>query len=395
MTSPWHLSRDDQHGNRASRGPGEVALGRDGLMHRVLLLTSHPVDGRDGADKELAVSIARGMPGLNFTFFTRAGQDAPMSGRGVKILSRAGSPGVLERTQVALRVPRLTRSADLVHAVMTIGRQYAAWSRSRWSPRNRPVVLTVPGVVAPECLHRSRPLGVAVALTEVTAGLLRDAGYQDVRVVPPGIDLTRWRHVPRQTANRPVLFFAGHAGADGGTHQAIEVAAGVVRRGVPVRLVLALRTRPGQDESRELAAANVAARTAGLEDVEICGRRDMTEAIAAADVVLFTPDRLADGKADVPLVVIEALASGRPVVATRLPHLAALSDVVVQVPAGAVDEASDRVRMLLTNPVRWQELSIRGRAAVEARFSAERMCRSYASIYRELLKDHRLRHGFP
>jgi len=192
-----------------------------------------------------------------------------------------------------------------------------------------------------------------------------------------------------------VLFFAGHAGPDGGTHQAIEVAARVARGGLHVRLVLALRTRPGQDHSTELAAAEAAARGAGLADVQVHGKIEaMTDALAAADVVLFNPPRLDGGKADVPLTVVEALATGRPVVATRLPQLAALSDVLVQVPAGAAEEAAEAVRLLLTDPAAWQERSQNGRDAVERRFSAEQMCRAYAEIYAELLNDHALRARF-
>jgi len=94
------------------------------------------------------------------------------------------------------------------------------------------------------------------------------------------------------------------------------------------------------------------------------------------------------------LTVVEALATGRPVVATRLPQLAALSDVLVQVPAGAAEEAAEAVRLLLTDPAAWQERSQNGRDAVERRFSAEQMCRSYAEIYAELLNDHALRARF-
>lgn len=364
-------------------------------MRRVLLLTSHPVDGRDGADKEIALGLVRGLPELSFTFFGRAGSPSPAPGRRVPVFSRTGSPGMFERTQVALRVPGLARSTDLVHAVMTIGPGYAAWSRSKWAPRHRPVVLTVPGVVSRDCLKGNHPLGVTVALSDVTADHMRDAGYSDVRVIPPGIDLTRWRRVPRHGATPFVLFFAGHAGPDGGTHQAIEVAARVVQGGLPVRLVLALRTRPGQDQSAELVAAETAARGAGLADVQVHGRIEaMTDALAAADVVLFNPPRLDGGKADVPLTVVEALATGRPVVATRLPELAALSDVLVQVPAGAAEEAAEAVRLLLTDPAAWRERSQKGRDAVERRFSAEQMCRAYAEIYAELLNDHALRARF-
>jgi glycosyltransferase involved in cell wall biosynthesis len=269
---------------------------------------------------------------------------------------------------------------------MTIGPTFAAWTRSRLSPRRGPVLLTVPGIVGPECLEGSRPLGVTVTLSAHTAGMLRAAGHPDVRVVPPGIDLTRWPRLPRRERSRPTVFFAGHAGRHGGTRQAIDVAARVQRGGTPVRLVLALRIRPGQDEATELAVARAAAGAQGLDDVNVHGQLDsMPEALADADVVVFTPERFDGGKADLPLVVLEAMATGRPVVATRFPQLAALGDVVELTAAGDADAAAGAVRALLTDPARWAERASRGRDAVETRFAAPQMCRAYAEIYAELL----------
>ena len=64
-------------------------------MTRALLLTSHPVDGRDGADKEIAVALAEGLRGVDFTYVGRVGVRSPVRGRKVAVLSRRGMPGLL------------------------------------------------------------------------------------------------------------------------------------------------------------------------------------------------------------------------------------------------------------------------------------------------------------
>jgi glycosyltransferase involved in cell wall biosynthesis len=378
---------DDVH---LDTSPGSLAGSAGGPLprvpsRRVLLLTSHPVDGRDGADTEIAIGLAQGLPEIAFTYFGRLGRRPVAPGRVVPLASPTGWPGLLEGVQVASWVPVLTRSVDLVHAVMTIGPRYAAWSRSRFAPRRKPMIVTVPGLVSPDCLVGARPLGVTVALSDATADVLRRAGHADVRVIPPGIDLTRWPYRPRRPKPRPVLFFAGHTDPQGGAPEAIEVAARVRRAGIPLRLVLGLRVRRWQSEAEELGSVEAAARRAGLDQVEIHGHIDqMEQAFADADVVLFTPERLAGGKADLPFVLLEALATGRPAVITRLPQLESLTGVVEQVPVGALDDAVAAIQRLLSLPALWDERSHVGRAAVEQRFSTTSMCRSYARLYDEL-----------
>jgi glycosyltransferase involved in cell wall biosynthesis len=383
---PGDKSTDVRNGFAPGRYAGPMSpSSRRGPSRRVLLLTSHPVEGRDGADTETCIALAEGLPQVAFTYLGRFGRPPLAPGRVVKLVSRTGWPGLLEGAQVAAWTPVLTRSVDLVHAVLTIGPRYAAWSRSRLAPRGRPVIVTVPGVVSPECLVGVRPLGTTVALSEVTADLLRQTGHPDVRVIPPGIDLDRWSWVPRRTGRRPVLFFAGHTDQQGGASEAIEAAGRVQRGGIPVRLVMGLRVRPGQSEVRELAAAEAAARSAGLDEVEVHGRiPDMGQALADADVVLFTPERLVGGKADIPFVVLEALATGRPAVVTRLPQLVDLAGVVDQVPVRAPADTAAAISRLLSVPTLWAERARSGRAAVEQRFSTTRMCESYARLYEEL-----------
>ena len=355
-------------------------------MTRALLLTSHPVDGRDGADKEIAVALAEGLRGVDFTYFGRLGVRSPVRGRKVPVVSRRGMPGVLERAQVALRTPVLARRVDLVHAVMTVGPQFAGWSRSRLLPRDRPVIHTVPGVAGADDLAGVRPLGVTVALAETTARRLRDAGFPDVRVVPPGIDLHRWEPSPRPGGARPVLLFAGHFGPHGGAEEALRAAAQVERDGIPVRLVLAMRRRAGQDLRRESQAVLARAADLGLTEVAVHDRvADMPGIVGAADVVLFLPLRLSEGKADVPLTVVESMAAGRPVVVADLPQLTALGSAVSRVAPGDHDAAARAVLALLRSPDGYAAAVDEGRRRAVETFSAEAMCRQYAAIYAELL----------
>jgi glycosyltransferase involved in cell wall biosynthesis len=357
--------------------------GEAGPRRRVLLFTSSPLEGSEGADKRLATLIAQSVPGAEFTWFTqwpRAGAPRLAGGRPVPIVSRNGMPGALEQAQVTVAGAVLSRRADLVHAVVTVGWRFPLLSRAwpRLFPRC-PVIHTIPGIVDPRLPARARPLGITVALCEATAAQLRDAGFPDVRVIPPAVCAAAWPCRPRHPGPATVLF-AGHSDPGGGAAEAIATAAAARECGAEFRLVLAIRSRPGKAPGAGLGEL---CRRYGLGDAVILGHvADMPGLLSAADVLLFTPRVLA-GKADIPLTVLEALATGRPVIISDLPQFAALGDAVVRAPAGDARQAAALLTRLLSEPRWWASAAGRGRAAVVSRFGPQRFAARYRALYRE------------
>ena len=355
----------------------------------MLLFTSSPLEGSEGADKQLAAMIASVIPDMEFAWFTRwpaRGRKPRLaSGHAVPIASRDGIPHTAERLQVTAAGAFLARHSDLVHAILTVGTGFPLLSRW-WQLLfpSRPVIHTAPGVMEPHLLSRSRPLGTTVAYSDVTAQALRAAGFGDVRVIAPAVSLAQWPCRPR-AAGIPAVLFAGHHDPGGGATEAIAAAAVARQAGARFRLVLAMRLRPGQ-RGRALAAdlAGLAGRE-GLSDVTVLGHvADMPGLLAASDVLLFIPRSLS-GKADIPLTVLEALATGRPVIISDLPQVAGLGDAVLRVPAGDARQAGLLLVALLAEPRRWEALAERGTAMVRARFGPQRCAAQYLRLYSELL----------
>lgn len=362
---------------------------RDGRRPRVLLLTSGPLDGQKGADTQLAMSLAQAVPQAEYTWFRqwpRRDEPVGIQGRSVPIPSRNGVPRMAERLQVAAAAAALAHRVDVIHAVMTIGAGFPAFARMwPWLVNGRPVLHTVPGVRDPARLRRSRPLGITVALSEVTAGMLSDAGFGEVRVIDPMVPLDQLPQRGRPTGDRPAVLVTGHHDPDGGAHEAITAAAVAHRAGARFTLVLALRSRPGQDVRALVRALHTHAAREGLPNVEIHEYvEDLPGLLAASDVVLYVPGALR-GKADVPLTVLEALATGRPVILTDLPHFASLADSVLRAPVGDWNCIGRLLYQLLDQPRWWEELAKRGRAMVEDRFCPARFKSQYAQLYQELL----------
>ncbi|MET9676231.1 glycosyltransferase family 4 protein [Streptomyces sp. NPDC006482] len=355
---------------------------------RVLLLTSSPLDGAEGSDMRLASDVLDALPDVDFVWFRQwpcHRQERPRRGRPVRILSRDGVPHVPQRVQAALAGAVLARRVDLVHAFLTVGRTFPAFSWLRpLLLGGRPVVHTVPGVMDSRFLAHTRPLGTTVALSESMARRLRAADFGDVRVIPPMIDLDAWPYLPRPKGH-PVVLYAGHHDPRGGAETAIDAAATAWQEGARFRLVLAMRARPGQHADLLDEALRERAGAAGLPDVEVRGYvEDMRALIASVHVLLFPPVVLG-GKADIPLTVLQSLASGRPAILSDLPQFADFGHAVLRAPTGDARRTGQQLAWLLDQPRSWDMLAERGRRLVEDRFGPERFAARYAALYQELL----------
>lgn len=355
---------------------------------RVLLLTGGPMDGAEGSDVRLASDVLEALPDVDFVWFARwpdHGRDPPRRGRPVRMLSRDGVSHVPQRVQAVLAGAVLARRVDLVHAFLSVGSAFPvfSWLRPLFLG-GRPVVHTVPAVADCRFLARSRPLGATVALSESMARRLRSADFGDVRVIPPMIDLDTWPYLPRPRGY-PMVLFAGYHDLRGGAETAIDAAAEAWRTGARFRLVLAMRRRPGQHFGLLDQALRERAGAAGLPDVEVRGHvEDMRALIASAHVLVYAPAVLG-GKADIPLIVLQSLASGRPAVLSDLPQFADFGHAVLRAPAGDARRTGQQLAWLLDQPRSWDVLAERGRALAEDHFGPERFAARYAALYRELL----------
>jgi glycosyltransferase involved in cell wall biosynthesis len=201
-------------------------------------------------------------------------------------------------------------------------------------------------------------------------------------LVPNGVDVDGFR--PPSADERNGARAALELEPD---HRAFLFVGRLVRRkGVDVLL----RAFARQEAAARLFLVGDGAERGALEDlarelgvaarVSFCGEDgDVLPFLHAADVFVF-PSRL-EG---LPNALLEAMACGLPVVATRI---GGCEDVVVDgsgvlVPPDDADALAGEMRALARDPVRRRELGERGRARVVARYSFERILAELQDVYR-------------
>jgi glycosyltransferase involved in cell wall biosynthesis len=127
-----------------------------------------------------------------------------------------------------------------------------------------------------------------------------------------------------------------------------------------------------------------AARASGAGVVFAGERRDVQDLMRGARALALPS--VYEG---LPLVALEAMACGLPVVASGVdgvPEAVEDGETGVLVPPGDAERLADALIGLLRDPAKAEAMGRRGRARVEAHFSAERMVEETQAVYEACLK---------
>jgi len=92
------------------------------------------------------------------------------------------------------------------------------------------------------------------------------------------------------------------------------------------------------------------------------------------------------GKFDIPLAVIEAMACGKPVIISDIPILKEFSNKnnSIQVRAGNTEDITSAILSLYNNKEKSKNLGESARRYVQENFSIEKTAEKYSKIYKSL-----------
>jgi glycosyltransferase involved in cell wall biosynthesis len=203
-----------------------------------------------------------------------------------------------------------------------------------------------------------------------------------VRVIPNGVDINRFCPRPPDPALRAQLGLAAMAPTVAivaalrpeKNHELFLDAAARIHRRLPGARFLIIgdgpRRKTLERQAVELGLGE-AARFLGT-------RSDVPELLAVSDVVLLTSHMEAN-----PVSILEAMAAGRPVVATRVgsvPETVLEGETGYLVPRGAADALAERTLALLDDAALRERLGRAARESVVAKWSVQAMVAGYESL---------------
>ncbi|MGH7817815.1 MAG: glycosyltransferase family 4 protein [Candidatus Binatia bacterium] len=299
---------------------------------------------------------------------------------------------VVIRNDLDLRsVPTLRRlirtgNYDIVHF-----HTKRAHALSVWLPRKlpKPKYLVTRRMDYPERRHwytrylYNRRVDGVIAISQSIADLLVAAAVdrQKLRVIPSGIDARRFAdqaRLPERTSGATVVGCIGVLEERKGQRFLLEAAAKVKSQGLKLQYRIAgtgsLRRQLERDTAR-----------LGLrDDVQFLGFvSDTTGFLAAID--LFVMPSLFEGLG---VAALEAMAAGKPVIASRIGGLAesvvdGVTGLLVRPGDGAA--LADAIEKLVREPSRAAAMGSQGRERVEQHFTLEQMALENEAYYYDLV----------
>ena len=224
-----------------------------------------------------------------------------------------------------------------------------------------------------------------IVVSDAVADVLRRWGVaaEKVALIPNGVDLDRFRSaVPKLRneigVNRPLVGFVGRLVPEKGGALLMRAAQQVLAV-YPNAMFVLVGEGPAHQEWKALAGEL----GIGKQVVFAGVRDDMSEVYASFDIAVL-PSLIEA----LPMCLLEAMAAGKPVIATRV---GAVPRLVVDVQTGLLLEPGDlnalatAIIRLLGNPDLACQLGQNGRAHVAQHFSAEAMAKSYIGMYEQVL----------
>lgn len=198
-----------------------------------------------------------------------------------------------------------------------------------------------------------------------------------------GVDLNQFAPAP-PLEGPPTVLLASRMLWDKGVGEFVSAAAKLRARNIKAKFVLAGDSDPGN--RRSIPESQLKAwHESGV--VEWWGHRPDMPAVFQQCHIVCLPSSYGEG---VPKVLIEAAASGRPIVTTKVPGC---HEIVkdgwngVLVSARDPDALADAIQSLIEDPALGRTMGRNGRELVEAEFSVEHVVARTLDIYSHLLMN--------
>lgn len=205
---------------------------------------------------------------------------------------------------------------------------------------------------------------------------------RSVLIKGSGVDMEKFYPLPEPTGT-PLVILASRMLWNKGVGEFVQVAQSSQNSGIKARFVLIGDSDPGNPAAVPTNQLEIWNNSGVIEWWR--RRSDMPKVFAQSNIVCL-PSFYREG---VPKVLIEAAASGRPIVTTDMPgcrEIVRHEENGLLVPVRNVEKLAAAIRRLIENPELRMRMGAKGREIAVAEFSIKKVISETLAVYKDLLE---------
>ncbi len=237
-----------------------------------------------------------------------------------------------------------------------------------------------------------------VVYSDYSKKLLQNIGMNHVSRIYPGVDLSLYQPAPKNaetlqyfdlTPEDFIVTYNGEYARLGATDMLTSwlIEYFSTHPNSNMKFVFACRVKKHEDDRLKKIEITERFQTAGiLHHIRFTDTyADMPKLYNLADIIVFPVNDMR-GKFDVPLVIIEAYACGKPVILSDLPLFKEFAnpDICATIPRGDMEALTQTITLLQSNPTERTRLGQNARAFVENSFDLRNTVKEYEQLYDSL-----------
>ena len=295
---------------------------------------------------------------------------------------------------------KVRKSFDITHYLFTPTKQNTRFVRWFAKPEGKTVqtVATLREDLYSENELRSLLFADKIIVyTDLTKQKLERLGFDNVTRIYPGIDLERYSPKAKDpalltqlgfTPEHFIVLYPGEYTRLGATDMLTETFLRYFQENpdTDLRFVFACRVKNEADQEKKEQVHKRFAEAGLLDYVAFSDTiSDMPGLYNTTDVVIFPVENL-KGKFDVPLIIIEAYACGKPVILSDLPQFLEFTnkDICVTIPKDSGEKLIESLAYLKQNEAERVRLGENARRFVKDHFDLKNTAKQYEEIYSSL-----------
>jgi len=377
-------------------------MAQENSKKKILLVTRPICPPWDEASKNFTYYLAKNISDFEFGLLTNGILPELPENIHQKAIYTSNSFSYLQKIRLIKNLRKFKNDFDILHFLFTPTKQNTFLIKHFVGYKNHGRSIQTIATLR-EDLYSAAEIkklifgDLVITYSDYAKNKLNDLGFKNVKRVYPGIDIELYSPADKSLSllkqyniepDDFVVTFPGEFTRLGAMDDIINMALqySKILKGKKIKIILACRVKNKEDFEKKEKIREILKKNDLSDYILLPDTFETMEKVFNSSDVLIFPVRNMQGKFDVPLAVIEAMACAKPVIISNLPILNefAKENIAVRIEPGNPEKLWDSIMDLYNSPEKRNQIGSEARKFVADNFDIKQIAEIYKKIYEVL-----------